>query len=215
VLLIVADTGVGMSEETRRRAFEPFFTTKVVGVGTGLGLSIVYGIVQQCGGFIDLATAAGIGTRFTIGLPRTVAPAWLDAPLKNPSTLRGSETVLLVEDQHQVRELAKVVLATHGYRLLEASNGGEALLISERHAGPIHLMLTDVVMPGMTGKELADRLRPLRSNMRVLFMSGYSDDVITTRVVLGEGIDYIAKPFTPEELVGKVRELLSALPRME
>ncbi len=212
VLLVVADTGVGMDEDTRKRVFEPFFTTKREGVGTGLGLATVYGIVEQCGGWIELTTAPGKGARFTIGLPRTAASSSHDDPPEELDAVGGAETVLVVEDQDEVRRLAMMVLKTHGYRLLEAGNGGEALVIARRHTGPIHLMLTDVVMPGINGKELADRLRPLRSDMRVLFMSGYSDNVIANGGVLGGDVDYIAKPFTAQGLVSKVRAILSAAP---
>ena len=210
-LLTITDTGAGMDEETRKRAFEPFFTTKVEGVGTGLGLATVYGIVQQCGGWIDVASAPGQGARFTIGLPWIAAGAAAGPdPAESPDALRGSETVLVVEDQDEVRKLAAAVLKTHGYRVLEARNGGEALLIAERHPGNIHLMLTDVVMPGLTGKELADRLRPLRPDLRVLYMSGYADNVIAHGGVLDSGVEYISKPFTPESLTGKVRAVLGA-----
>jgi hypothetical protein len=207
-LLIVADTGIGMDEETRKRLFEPFFTTKREGVGTGLGLATVYGIVKQCGGWIDLITAPGQGARFTIGLPRTDAGVSATHGASQRGPQPASETVLLVEDQDEVRNLAATLLRSKGYRILEARNGTQALLIAEHHTGPIHLMLTDVVMPGINGKELADQVQPLRPDMRVLFMSGYADNVIANRGALGAGMDYIDKPFTPEQLAGKVRALL-------
>jgi two-component system, cell cycle sensor histidine kinase and response regulator CckA len=213
VLLIVADSGVGMDEETSKRVFEPFFTTKREGVGTGLGLATVYGIVRQCGGWIDFTTKPGEGTTFTIGLPRTVAPVALDCPPRRSSGLGGAETVLVVEDQDEVRGIVVMALKTRGYQLLEARNGAEALSIAENHVGPIHLLLTDVVMPGMNGKELADRLRRLRSNIRVLFMSGYSDNVIVNRTA-SDDVDYIAKPFTPQPLADKVRALLGDATRL-
>jgi len=198
-----------MDEETRKRAFEPFFTTKAEGVGTGLGLATVYGIVQQCGGWIDVASAPGQGARFTIGLPWIADRAATAAqPAEIPDGLRGTETVLVVEDQDEVRNLAVAVLKAHGYRVLEAANGSEAIPIAERYPGTIHLMLTDVVMPGLNGKELADRLRPLRSDLRVLYMSGYADNVIAHEGVLDPGVEYIPKPFTPKSLAGKVRAVL-------
>jgi len=210
VLLVVSDTGVGMDEETRKRACEPFFTTKGEGAGTGLGLATVYGIVEQCGGWIDIASEPENGATFTIGLPRTAAPALPGERPPSSGSLRGSETVLVVEDQDDVRKLAVMVLQQYGYRVLEAANGEEALLLSARHAGPLHLLLTDVVMPGMTGKELADRLRPLRPGLPVLYMSGHPGNVIARRGVLDSGVNYIPKPFDPDDLARKVREVLGS-----
>jgi PAS domain S-box-containing protein len=211
ILLTVSDTGTGMDEETREHIFEPFFTTKDVGKGTGLGLSTVYGIVRQCEGWIWVYSEPGQGATFKIYLPRveqTPAPAAAEAPAPAPGTLRGAETVLVVEDQEDVRRLTVEILKSYGYRVLEAALGGDALLLAEQHPGPIHLLLTDVAMPRMTGKELAGRLKPLRPQMRALYMSGYAENVIAQQGTLDPGVAYISKPFTPEALALKVREAL-------
>jgi PAS domain S-box-containing protein len=208
ILLSVSDTGTGMDEETRKRIFEPFFTTKREGVGTGLGLATVYGIVRQCEGWIDCATELGKGTTFTIGIPRTSMPATPANTRQAARALPGAGTVLVVEDQDQVRALALMVLKTHGYQLLDAKTGADALSIAKTHSGPIDLLLTDVVMPGMNGLELSDRLRELRPSLRVLFMSGYSDNPAMNRSSPGARVDFIPKPFTADGLAGKVRALL-------
>ncbi|HEY3838184.1 MAG TPA: ATP-binding protein, partial [Bryobacteraceae bacterium] len=208
VVLIVADDGVGMDEATRKRIFEPFFTTKGEGVGTGLGLATVYSIVQQWGGWIDLVTAPGRGTRFSIGLPRTAASAVPHSAAKCPDATAGAETLLVVEDQDEVRELALIVLKSRGYRLLEAKNAAEAEAVAARHKGPIHLLLTDVVMPGMNGNELAHHLSPRHPEMRVLFMSGYADNRPAQGNRLSEEGNYLAKPLTPAMLARKVRAAL-------
>ncbi|MGZ8474555.1 MAG: PAS domain S-box protein [Candidatus Deferrimicrobiaceae bacterium] len=215
VLLSVADTGQGMSDETQAHLFEPFFTTKERGRGTGLGLATVYGIVQQSGGHLRVNSAAGSGTTFLIYLPRIrIESREADVPetdrpfLPHPSP--GTETVLLVEDEEVVRRLAREILTGHGYRVLDAGNGREALLISEAHRGEIHLMLTDVVMPKLGGRDLAERIRPLRPDMRILYMSGYTDDAILRHGVLEDGIPFLQKPFTPEGLSRKVREVLDS-----
>jgi CheY-like chemotaxis protein len=209
VLLAVTDTGTGMDEETRQHIFEPFFTTKGVGEGTGLGLSTVYGIVKQSQGWIWVYSEPSHGTTFKIYLPRIEGALAADrAAAPAPGTLRGSETVLVVEDHEAVRRLTVEILKSYGYRALETARGGEALLVAERHPEPIHLLLTDVVMPGMTGRELADRLKPLRPEMRVLYMSGYAADVIAHRGVLDSGVNYIQKPLGPSALAAKIREVL-------
>jgi two-component system cell cycle sensor histidine kinase/response regulator CckA len=212
----VSDSGTGMSEQVRQHIFEPFFTTKSEGVGTGLGLSTVYGIVTQAGGAISVQSEPDRGTAFVIHFPAVEDSAAPDVQTAvSPAVaLRGTETVLVVEDQAEVRKLAVMFLKRCGYRILEAASGGEALLAAERHAGPIHLMLTDVVMPGMNGKELSDRLRPLRTAMKVLYMSGYAADHITSRGLLEPGMPQIAKPFTPEALASKVREVLGPPARL-
>jgi two-component system cell cycle sensor histidine kinase/response regulator CckA len=209
VMLSVSDTGVGMTPEVRERLFEPFFSTKEKDKGTGLGLSTVYGIVKQSGGDIWVYSEPGKGSTFKIYLPR------VDEPLEQPrekvlgyELLRGSETILLVEDEEEVRKLAVRVLERQGYKVLAARDGDEALLICERHQDPIHLMLTDVVMPGMNGHELAERLEPLHPRMKVLYMSGYTDNAIVLHGVLVEGVNYIQKPFTVDALTKKVREVL-------
>jgi len=209
VILSVRDTGAGMDRETREHIFEPFFTTKGPGKGTGLGLATVYGIVKQSGGYIAVSSEPGRGTSFEVYLPRV--PAGDEASLRSPQDLRvkhGSETVLLVEDEDTVRGLARTILEDCGYRVLVATRGAEALRIAESHLGPIHLMLTDVVMPGMSGSELAERLCPSYPGMRLLYMSGYTDEAILPHGVLEPGGAFLQKPFTPEALAGKVREVL-------
>jgi PAS domain S-box-containing protein len=211
LVMEVSDTGVGMSAEVQEKIFDPFFTTKPKGKGTGLGLSTVYGIVQQSGGWVGVESQPGMGATFRIGLPsqaQTGAPARQDA--QGAAQLEGTETILVVEDQEDVRRLVLAVLREYHYQTLEASSGAEALQMVEDHQGPIHMMLTDVIMPGMTGKETADRLRGVRPEMKVLYMSGHADEVIARRGKLDEGIDYIAKPFTPEALARKVRLVLGS-----
>ncbi len=209
VMLSVRDTGVGMRSEVREQIFEPFFTTKERGKGTGLGLSTVYGIVSQSGGHIWVYSEPGQGTSFKIYLPRVEEP--LEEGRKSAfaeELPRGNETVLVVEDEEQVRKLAVAILQRQGYRVLESSQGREAFLVCEQHEGPLHLMLADVVMPVMSGPELAKRLEPLHPEMRVLYMSGYPDDAIVHQGVLEEGVNYIQKPFTVGGLMKKVREVL-------
>ena len=209
VVLAVTDTGTGMDEATRTRVFEPFFTTKEPGKGTGLGLSTVYGIVKQSGGDIQLESEVGRGTRFKIYLPRVVEPAAPEEARPVPATVpRGDETVLLVEDEPEVRDLAREILEASGYTVLQACDPQDALLIAERHGGPIHLLLTDVIMPRQSGRALAERLRPLRPELQVLFMSGYTNEAIVRHGVLEPGTLFIQKPFTPEGLGRKVREAL-------
>ena len=209
--LMVSDTGIGMTKDVISHLFEPFFTTKKPGEGTGLGLATVYGIVKQSGGSIWVYSEPGQGTTFTIYLPRIDAEVTAqEKPEPVLASLRGTETVLVVEDQEQLRKMAGRVLRSYGYRVLEAANAGEALLSAERYAGPIHLLLTDVVMPGMTGPELADRIKPLRPSMEAIFMSGYSERAITDRRTLELAGVYLPKPFSPEALAAKVRGVLGA-----
>ncbi len=208
VFLAVSDTGAGMDEDLRSHIFEPFFTTKAVGAGTGLGLATVYGIVRQSGGWVWVYSEPGRGTSFKIYFPRVGHSAPESRELPVGQSFIGTETVLLVEDQPDVRSLAKEVLAESGYCVIEASCGREALELAGQHNGPIHLLLTDVVMPGMTGKDLAERLIALRPQTKVLFMSGYTENVIAHRGALKRGIAFVPKPLTPETLMTKVRETL-------
>jgi PAS domain S-box-containing protein len=211
VVLSVADTGIGMDDETRSHIFEPFFTTKEQGKGTGLGLSTVYGIIGQSGGFIDVETAVGAGSTFHICLPQmspiSTPPVTPPLPL---GSFSGSETVLVAEDQQLVRELAIETLEGLGYLVLSAANGSEALLVSDHHAGPIHLLLTDVVMPGIDGGNLAGRIGALRPETKVIFTSGYTDEVLAAHEAVHAGAPYLQKPFTPTALAAKVREVLGA-----
>jgi PAS domain S-box-containing protein len=210
VMLAVSDTGVGMDEEIRSHLFEPFFTTKEGNKGTGLGLATVYGIVRQVGGHIDVYSEPERGTSFKIYLPRTdeAAEPIRRAPVPT-ETARGSETVLLVEDDDLVRKVAQRVLARNGYVVLEARDGEEVNRICQRHEGPVHLLLTDVVLPGgMSGREIAAQLVQLHPEAKVLYMSGYTDDAIVRHGVLDPGIAFLGKPFTPTVLADKVRRVL-------
>ena len=211
VMLAVSDTGTGMDAATRARVFEPFFTTKEKGKGTGLGLATVYGIVKQSGGYVWLYSEAGKGATFKIYLPRVEGVAEARAATPRPAPAPpGTETVLLVEDEGTLRELAREVLEASGYRVLEAAGGEDALRVADAHAGTIHLLLTDVVMPGMSGRVVAERLAPSRPGMKVLYTSGYTDDAVFQRGVLPEGTAFIQKPFTTEGLARKVREILDS-----
>jgi signal transduction histidine kinase len=210
VMLAVSDTGTGMDEETQRRVFEPFFTTKAAGTGTGLGLSTVWGIVKQSGGHITFSSQQGKGTTFRIYLPCTEEPERQRSMPAAGASVGGTETLLLVEDQPQLRLLTSRILSGYGYKVLEAADGMEALRICEQNDGLIQLVLTDVVMPGVTGIELGKRLKELNPVLKIVYMSGYTDDVILRQGTLEPGAAYLEKPFTPEGLAGKVREVLSA-----
>jgi signal transduction histidine kinase len=213
IMLAVSDTGVGMDAETRARIFEPFFTTKEVGKGTGLGLSTVYGIVKQSGGHVWVYSEPGHGTTFKVYLPRVDAPVVAETVrVAAPST--GRETVLLTEDEAAVRVLARRTLERAGYQVLEADGGEAALRLAESHAGTIHLLLSDVVMPGIGGRELAERLQRQRPDVALLFMSGYTDDAILRHGMLVEGTPFLEKPFTPAGLREKVRAVLDAAPAL-
>ena len=208
IMLAVGDTGIGMDEEIQSHVFEPFFTTKESGKGTGLGLATVYGIVKQSNGHVGVYSEPGKGTTFKIYLPRVAQPADALAPDAGAMPGGGSETILLVEDDDRVRALACEVLGEHGYTVLEARHGSDALDISQRYHGAIQLLLTDVVMPGMGGRELAGRLRRDRPQMKILYMSGYTADTIAHHGVLDEGEAFLSKPVLPRMLASKVRETI-------
>jgi hypothetical protein len=210
VCLSVSDTGTGMDVQTRSRIFEPFFTTKGPAKGTGLGLSTVYGIVKQSGGSIEVYTEPGRGTSFKVYLPRVFGSEERAAPQARRPAPSGSETVLLVEDEEAVRRLARLVLEKIGYTVLEAGSAEEALSLTADSAHRVDLVLTDSVMPGMSGPELAQRLRTERSNLKVLFMSGYTDDAIVRHGLLDAREAFLQKPFTPDLLARKVREVLDS-----
>ena len=209
VMLAVSDNGMGMSPETQAHIFEPFFTTKGAGKGTGLGLSTIYGIIKQSGGNIWVYSELGGGTAFKIYLPlveEALTP--VEASTPEDASRQGSETILLVEDDEVICKLVSMILLEQGYTVLVTRNGLEALKISEQHDDPIHLMLTDVVMPQMTVRELTERLARMRPETRVLYVSGYTDDAIVHHGVLGEGMNFMQKPFTVDTLLRKVREVL-------
>jgi len=209
VMVAVSDTGMGMDSETQTHMFEPFFTTKEKGKGTGLGLATVYGIVKQSGGYIWVYSEPGKGTTFKIYLPRVEGSAQeADAERVPSSILKGEETVLIVEDEGMLRELACEFLRKSGYNVLEAGNGSKAIEISRAHRGPIHLLMTDAVMPGMSGRELAQRLQGERPEAKVLYVSGYTDDSVLRNGLLQPGTAFLQKPFTRDSLARKVREVL-------
>ncbi|MDP1769108.1 MAG: response regulator [Nitrospirota bacterium] len=213
VMLAVSDTGEGMDVDTQRHIYDPFFTTKAIGKGTGLGLSMIYGIVKQSGGRIAFSSAVGKGTSFRIYFPRVAQDAAMSPALPaNTEAAHGSETVLVVEDEGLVRKLVRTILESRGYAVLDAQSGDEAFQVCRNHQGPIHLLITDVVMPRMNGKEVAERLLPLYPEMRVLYMSGYTADAIDQHGVLETGIQFLQKPFTPLVLANRVRELLDSRP---
>ena len=210
VMLAVTDTGEGMSTETKSHLFEPFFTTKGQGKGTGLGLPTVYGIVEQSGGYVWVSSEVGRGTAFKVYLPRVAAELEVRKIGIAKAPAGGAETILLVEDEQSVRALIRKLLVRNGYTVLDAGGGQEALETALRHTGPIDLLLTDVVMPEMGGSELAGRIRSLRSEIKVLFISGYTDDVIVRQGLVAEALSFLQKPFTPNALALKVRQVLDA-----
>jgi CheY-like chemotaxis protein len=197
-----------MDGETQRHIFEPFFTTKAMGRGTGLGLATVYGIVKQSGGAVEVYSELDHGTTFKIYLPRVDEDIAAPAAEPREAWPTGSETILFVEDEDALRELGREILETHGYRVIAAPSGAEALEAARRHAGPIHLLVTDVVMPGLGGGALSERLAELHPETRVLFMSGYTDDAVVRHGILHSAVAFVQKPFTPGALVRKVREIL-------
>ena len=209
VVLTVRDTGVGMSEDVRAHLFEPFFTTKKAGAGTGLGLATVYGIVNQSQGYVEVSSEPGKGTEFRIFFPRAHGNVIAEVRERVERDLPGGkETILLVEDEKAVRTLTSVLLRGWGYSVLEASHPAEAIAIAERERDSIRLLLTDVVMPGMRGSELANRILPACQSAAVLFMSGYPDDEGLGIGWEGSHVHFLPKPFTPESLARKVRETL-------
>ena len=214
VLVAVTDSGQGMDDATQARIFEPFFTTKGPAKGTGLGLAMVYGFVKQSGGHIEVDSELGRGTTIKIYLPRADETTPAAKSAKDMKVPHGSETVLLVEDEDAVRTLARYVLRSSGYTVLEARNGAEGLLLGERHQGALDLLLTDVVMPRMSGRELAERMAALRPDLSVLYMSGYTDDAVIRHGVLGSDTAFLQKPFTPAALVQRVRETLDLARRV-
>ena len=210
VTVTVIDTGIGMDKETQSRIFEPFFTTKEAGRGTGLGLSTVYGIVRQSGGGISLDSKVGKGTAFRIYFPsRSESIQQIEEKFISPGELQGTETILLTEDDEMVRAMASRFLSTLGYRVLLASNGKKALAICEQYAEPIQLLITDVVMPEMGGPDLVEHLATLRPEIRILIMSGYADKANVRQQVLDDETPFIQKPFAPQDLARKVREILN------
>ena len=209
VILSVTDTGAGMSQEVQQHIFEPFFTTKERGRGTGLGLATVYGIVKQNGGGIEVYSELGMGTAFHITLPRISGPEITEDVDILVTATAGTESLLLVEDEEDVRKYAAEVLESRGYSVRSAADGEAALELAENHPDPIDMLITDVVLPGMNGRELAERLKSLRPALQVLFTSGYTQDVIAEQGVLEHGMAYIAKPYTPGELAAKVQEILT------
>jgi nitrogen-specific signal transduction histidine kinase len=211
VVISVSDTGSGMDEATASQVFEPFFTTKRNGEGTGLGLSTVYGIVKQSGGDIWVYSEPDQGTTFKIYLPRLDDLEETGGRDRRPTgPVGGSETVLLVEDEGEVRSLARKILEMNGYTVLEAENGDQALALAQRQERPIDLLVTDVVMPGINGRKLAERLTSLRGNIKVLLLSGYTDDALVREGMLDEALPFLEKPFTTLSLIRKVREVLDA-----
>jgi CheY-like chemotaxis protein len=209
-MLSIADTGIGMNQETLSHLFEPFFTTKEQGKGTGLGLPAVFGIVRQHSGSIQPCSQLGRGTTFEIYLPRLDGTA-VEARSNVPSlaSVSGEATILLAEDEEIVRTLTGAVLRKHGYTVLEAENGLQALSVCREHAGPIHLLVTDVIMPGMSGLALAERLVRCHPEAKVLYMSGHSDDTLEHHGLLGTDVAFIQKPFPPSALAKQVQEALS------
>ncbi|HSQ15314.1 MAG TPA: ATP-binding protein, partial [Candidatus Binatia bacterium] len=209
VMLAVSDTGQGMGEEVKAHIFEPFFTTKEKGSGTGLGLATTYGAVHQAGGTIEVYSEVGIGTTFKVYLPRVEEEAANPVEADRPAALPGgTETVLIVEDEGILRSLCVQILERLGYRVLQARNGAEAIAEARGYGDRIDLLLTDVVMPGMNGSELATQLVLHHPELKVLFTSGYTEDVISHHGVLAEGVSFIGKPYTPSALARKVREII-------
>jgi len=208
-MLVVRDNGLGIEKKTMTRIFDPFFTTKEQGKGTGLGLSTVYGIVKQSGGHITVYSERGNGSSFHVYLPRTAETGAIPVPEKQEAiNLRGHETILLVEDELLVRELTQTVLEEKGCSILTAEDFSEAQAACKKHQGPIHLLLTDMVLPGGTGRKLSEQIQEMRPETKVLFMSGYTSDSVLSHGVLDSGVHFLQKPFIPSQLAKKVRDIL-------
>ena len=212
VMLAVGDTGRGMDEETRRRIFEPFYTTKderLVGKGAGLGLAAVYGMVKQCGGAIDVYSELGLGSTFKVYFPRIDQPTSAPGDSQGQDVLpRGTETILVIEDEGPVRQVARMLLERRGYTVIEAEGGEQALRLTEACVEPIHLLLTDVVMPGLSGPDIASLLGERFPKLKVVYMSGFTDDMVFRHGVITAGVNFLQKPFTPASLTQKVRAIL-------
>jgi len=208
VLLAVSDTGAGMDQATQARLFEPFFTTKGSGKGTGLGLSTVFGIIKQSGGSVEVYSEPGRGTSVKVYLPRIDQPVAIETQAERAKAARGSETLLLVEDDEMVRTLVHETLLREGYRILDAPGPIEAKKLADQHKGTIHLMITDVVMPKINGRDLAEQLTRRRPEMKVLYMSGYTDNAVLANGILDKEVAFLQKPFTPTALTQKVRDVL-------
>lgn len=211
VMFAMSDTGTGMDEDTKSQIFEPFFSTKEKGKGTGLGMSTVYGIIKQSGGYIWIYSELGHGTTIKIYLPQVdQAPFKVKRNRFDPKSFRGTETILLVEDDKMVRDMAFITLEKYGYTVYSASNGEDALNLVNTLKADFDLLLTDVVMPGMSGRELAKKIEPLFDNIKILFMSGFTDDAIVQHGVLDADLQFFQKPFSPTDLARRVRGLLDA-----
>jgi len=211
-MLAVTDSGTGMNAETQSHLFEPFFTTKEVGKGTGLGLSTVYGIVKQSEGYIWCYSEVGVGTTFKVYLPRADAEVSPGRPPTEVRLAQGSETVLLIEDDPLLRDLLHEALEGAGYTVLVADQGAKALETAHEYAGAIDLVVTDVIMPGLTGKQAAERIVAERPEVKILFISGYTNEAIARHGVLEPGARFLSKPFTPDELLRRVRDVLDGRP---
>jgi CheY-like chemotaxis protein len=210
VMLAISDTGTGMTEDTRRRLFEPFFTTKGAGAGTGLGLATVFGVVKQSGGAIYVYSEEGRGTTFKIYLPVAGEAPRIEPEDNGPALRGGSETIVVVEDDESVRDLVRLMLTGHGYEVLAAADGESAARLCAEHPDGVDLLLTDVVMPEVNGRVLAERLGALFPSLRVLFMSGYSDEAVVRHGIIRPNTAFIEKPFSEAALARKVREVLDA-----
>ncbi|NNK00981.1 MAG: response regulator, partial [Desulfatitalea sp.] len=211
-VLAFGDTGCGMDKETQAKIFEPFFTTKEENIGTGLGLSTVYGIAKQNGGGVNVYSEPGYGTIIRIYIPRFVGEETPIALSETVRQLTGNETILVVEDEEQIMRLCQRMLERNGYTVIAVDKPGEAIVLCEKHPGPIHLLVTDVIMPSMDGKELNDRIKAMQPDVRTLYMSGYTANIIASRGIQAEGDYFIQKPLSPKAFLTKIREILDSQP---